>query len=230
MFVLMIDAEQTYFQPGIDHVVTNLQRKYNQTSAVIFGTYQAYLKDAHTRLLLDISRAKKEGFIFSAKIVRGAYMVSERKRAADLGIPDPIQPDLLSTHESYRQCVDSMLTSIGHCELMVASHNEASIQYTIARMGELGIPKRAPAKGVGGVYFGQLLGMSDHVSFPLGQEGYRVFKYIPYGSVDEVVPYLIRRAEENGSVLHGAGVQKQRRMLRAELMRRINPLSFMSKE
>lgn len=105
---LMVDAEQTYFQPGIDHIVMNLQRKYNREYPAIFGTYQAYLKDATQRLQIDIRRARKENFKFAAKIVRGAYMIAERRRAEELGIEDPIQPDLENTHKNYHRCLDIM--------------------------------------------------------------------------------------------------------------------------
>lgn len=99
---------QTYFQPGIDHIVLNLQRKYNRSFPVIFSTYQAYLKDSLSRLETDIRRARKEGFKFAAKLVRGAYMVAERKRANELGITDPVQPDLKHTHTNYHSCLDLM--------------------------------------------------------------------------------------------------------------------------
>jgi proline dehydrogenase len=213
---LMIDAEQTYFQPGIDHVVMNLQRKYNKNFPVIFSTYQAYLKDAHHRLSIDLQRARNENFKFAAKIVRGAYMVAERRRAKELGIADPIHENIQATHACYHSCLDLMFKNIDMCEVMIASHNQNSIEYATHKMKELNIPAKD-----GGVYFGQLLGMSDHVSLTLGQNGYNAFKYVPFGPIDQVVPYLIRRLEENSAILKGVGVDKERKMLRQEFFRRL---------
>jgi proline dehydrogenase len=216
---LMVDAEQTYFQPGIDHVVMNLQRKFNREFPVIFSTYQAYLKDAEARLRIDIQRARNENFKFAAKIVRGAYMIAERRRAKELGIEDPINPNIETTHKMYHRCLDLMFKNIDMCEVMIASHNQKSIEYATQKMQELNIPRRD-----GGVYFGQLLGMSDHLSFTLGQSGFNAFKYVPFGEINQVIPYLIRRLEENSAILKGVGVDKEKRMLRQELMRRLNPL------
>jgi proline dehydrogenase len=216
---LMIDAEQTYFQAGIDHLVMNLQRKYNRGDIpIIFGTCQAYLRDAWPRLLTDLERARRENFRFAAKIVRGAYMIAERKRANELNYKDPIHVDLEATHACYHRCIDAMFDNISRSEVMIASHNQKSIEYVISKMNELGIDKKS-----GGVYFGQLLGMADHLSLILGQNGYNVFKYVPYGPVHQVLPYLVRRAEENSAILEGEGVQLEREMLWEELKRRLLP-------
>jgi proline dehydrogenase len=213
---LMVDAEQTYFQPAIDHLVLGLQRKYNKETPLIYNTYQCYLKDAHSRLLVDIERAKREGFLFAAKLVRGAYMVQERKRSHELEIEDPICDDIEHTHQMYHKCVDLMLDNIDIADVMIASHNEKSVQYVEKRMRDVGIP----AKG-GGVFFGQLLGMCDHVSFTLGVMGFSVYKYVPYGKIDEVIPYLLRRAEENSNLLGSA--TKERQLIFRELLRRRLP-------
>lgn len=216
---LMVDAEQSYFQPGIDHVVLNLMRKFNQHEPVVFNTYQAYLKSACRRLTSDLSRSKKENFYFGSKIVRGAYMIAERRQADKQGVPSPVWDTLEDTHASYHACLEVMLEDTKHgSEVMVATHNQESIEYVTRRMDDMLIDARA-----GGVYFGQLLGMADHLSLVLGQAGYNAFKYVPYGPVDEVVPYLIRRAEENSAILHGIGVEKERRMLWQELRRRLRP-------
>ena len=213
---LMIDAEQTYFQPAIDHLVLGLQRKYNRTIPLIYNTYQCYLKDSYSRLVVDIERAKREGFLFAAKTVRGAYMVQERKRAAELQLEDPIQPSIDATHDNYDKCVDYILQHIEIADIMVATHNEQSVRYVESRMRELLIP----AKG-GGVFFGQLLGMCDHVTFTLGVMGFSVFKYVPYGQIQEVIPYLLRRAEENSNLLGSA--TKERKLIARELIRRTVP-------
>lgn len=210
---LMVDAEQTYMQPAIDHLVLNLQRQYNTKEGVIFNTFQCYLKDSEVRISIDMERAKREEFKFACKLVRGAYMVQERKRAKDLSYPDPIHDNIEITHINYNNMVQLLLSNNNMAEFMVASHNEQSVQHTVQLMNMKHIPKNG-----GGVYFGQLLGMSDPVSFTLGHFGYQVYKYVPYGPIKEVLPYLIRRAEENGGLM--AGVEKESTLLYQELKRR----------
>jgi len=219
---LMVDAEQTYFQPAIDHLVLHLQRKYNREFPVIYNTYQSYLKDSYSRIELDLARARKERFFFAAKLVRGAYMVQERKRARDRKYESPIQDTLEDTHANYHKCVDLILENIEYADVMVASHNEKTVKHVIHKMQELGIAVRG-----GGVFFGQLLGMCDHVSFSLGHSGYMVYKYVPYGPVHEVIPYLLRRAEENSNMLGNAG--KEIKLLKKELLRRRLPFLISEK-
>lgn len=216
---LMVDAEQTYFQPAIDHITLQLQRKYNKNFPTIYNTYQCYLKDSGERIQIDMERAQREGFKFAAKLVRGAYMVQERRRSQELGYPDPIRNNLSSTHDNYHQCLELVLRNIHRCEIMIASHNENTVRFATSKMTELGIASRG-----GGVYFGQLLGMCDHVSFGLGHLGYSVFKYVPYGPVKYVIPYLLRRAEENSDIM--GGVSKERKLLWNELMRRRVPILY----
>ncbi|XP_019620711.1 PREDICTED: proline dehydrogenase 1, mitochondrial-like [Branchiostoma belcheri] len=219
---LMVDAEQTYFQPAIARLTVEMMRKFNRTRPVIFNTYQCYLKDAYNNLYADMDLARKEGWHFGCKLVRGAYMEQERKRAEAVGYEDPINPDYEATNRMYHKCLDHMLTRIdkyGDINVMVASHNEDTVKHTVQRMRELNI---SPADQT--VYFGQLLGMCDQVSFPLGQAGYPVFKYVPYGPVEEVLPYLSRRAQENSAILKGA--YKERSLLWTELTRRLSHLEF----
>lgn len=212
---LMVDAEQTYMQPAIDHLTLNLQRKYNRDgSDVIYNTFQCYLKMSSDRIDIDLMRARREKFRFAAKLVRGAYMVQERKRARDKGYTDPIHNTIEDTHINYDAQVSKLLSHNHLASFMVASHNEKSVVKTVQQMQEIGISRAA-----GGVYFGQLLGMCDHVSYTLGTNGYKVFKYVPYGPIRKVLPYLIRRAQENSSLLSGA--QLEMRMLRTEIKRRI---------
>ncbi|KDO29951.1 hypothetical protein SPRG_05141 [Saprolegnia parasitica CBS 223.65] len=213
---LMIDAEQTYMQPAIDHITLNLQRRYNTNGRdTIFNTFQCYLKSASDRVLIDLERANREGFKFACKLVRGAYMVQERKRAKDLGYEDPIQPSIEATHANYNALVELLLVHNHRTSFMVASHNEESVKKTVANMEALNIPREN-----GGVYFGQLLGMCDHISYTLGAEKYQVFKYVPYGPVKEVLPYLIRRAQENSTMMKG-GSAKELDLLTKELKRRV---------
>jgi len=217
---LMIDAEHTYFQPAIDNIAQQLSTKYNRgTFPIIFNTYQMYLKDANHRLHIDFERAQRSNTHFAAKLVRGAYMVLERAHAIETNQPDPILPTLAATHQNYNTTIKEMLGYIAggkKVEIMIASHNQQSIELTLEEMRSRGL---APSANV---YFGQLLGMADHLTFHLGAAGYKAYKYVPYGKVNEVMPYLIRRAQENADVLGAA--RAELRMIGAELKRRLNPM------
>lgn len=213
---LMVDAEQTYLQPAISRLTLDMQKIYNTDTPVIFNTYQCYLKEAFDSVSMDVALSCREGWHFAAKLVRGAYMYQERERAEELGYEDPINPDYESTNWMYHKCLDFVLDEIalnGNANVMVASHNEDTVKHTLRRMNELGLTPRENK-----VYFGQLLGMCDQISFPLGQAGFPVYKYVPYGPVDEVMPYLSRRAQENRGFMQGA--QKERTLLWKELRRR----------
>lgn len=214
---LMVDAEQTYFQPAINRLTLQMQRKCNTEKPLIFNTYQCYLRDAYNNITMDVELARREGWCFGAKLVRGAYMAQERARAAEIGYEDPINPTYEATNTMYHRCLDYVLEELKHnakAKVMVASHNEDTVRFTLRRMEELGL---YPADHQ--VYFGQLLGMCDQISFPLGQAGFPVYKYVPYGPVMEVLPYLSRRALENSSIMKGA--QQERQLLWQELKRRL---------
>ncbi|KAG9339592.1 hypothetical protein JZ751_023483 [Albula glossodonta] len=272
---LMVDAEQTYFQPAISRLTLEMQRIFNREKPIIFNTYQCYLKlrelthfrrsgpydfcvfpfglcnvpvpmqEAYDNVSLDVELSRREGWYFGAKLVRGAYMHQERTRAEEIGYEDPINPDYESTNRMYHKCLDYVLEEIEHnrkANVMVASHNEDTKK----------------------VYFGQLLGMCDQISFPLaysflclwvcpvsigsngvgsshskntsavgplskalnptllpgriGQAGFPVYKYVPYGPVNEVIPYLSRRAQENRGFMKGS--KRERVLLWEELKRR----------
>ena len=160
-----------------------------------------------------MARARKHGYRFAFKAVRGAYMVQEEKRAAERGYPNPIHDDIMATHENYDRVVREALENHDMTSLMIASHNVDSIRKAAEEMARLGIDSKE-----GEVFFGQLLGMCDQVTLGLGRRGYRVYKYLPYGPIDEVVPYLIRRAEENSDVM--GSVSRDKAVLYAELRRR----------
>jgi len=221
---VMVDAEQSYFQPAIHRLTIEMMRTYNTDKAIVFNTYQCYLKKAHKTITLDLEQAKRQNFYFGAKLVRGAYMEQERARAGLLGYKDPINEDFPATSAMYHKVLDECLTRIHGLKLsgedpqrigiMVASHNEDTIRYGVSRMAELGLD---PQERV--LCFAQLLGMCDQITFPLGQSGYSVYKYVPYGPVNEVLPYLSRRAQENGQLL--GKVEKERGLLRQELFARI---------
>uniref|UniRef100_A0A8C7DW11 Proline dehydrogenase n=1 Tax=Naja naja TaxID=35670 RepID=A0A8C7DW11_NAJNA len=215
---VLVDAEYTYINPALTLVTIAMMATWNTQKPWISNTYQAYLKDTLERLKQDVALAERLGVCFGVKLVRGAYLNKERKLAKEKGYPDPVQPSWEATNESYRRCLDFGLDQVSQVkerfEMIVATHNEASVTHAVQRMSQMGINKNA-----GPISFGQLLGMCDQVSLALGQAGYAIYKSIPYGSVEEVIPYLIRRAHENQSVL--LGIRKERDLLRLELWRRI---------
>ncbi|XP_070496107.1 proline dehydrogenase 1, mitochondrial [Chironomus tepperi] len=222
---IMIDAEQTYFQPAISRITLEMMRKYNSKKAIVFNTYQCYLKEAYQEVVTDLEQASRQNFYFGAKLVRGAYMDQERARASALGYEDPINPNYEATTDMYHKTLTECLRRIKHLKnagadpkkiaIMVASHNEDTVRYAIDKMKEIGI---SPEDKV--ICFGQLLGMCDYITMPLGQAGYSAYKYIPYGPVKEVLPYLSRRAQENKGVLKK--ILKEKRLLKTEIFRRLS--------
>jgi proline dehydrogenase len=214
---LMIDAEHSYFQPAIDNITTELAKKYNKKDKipVVFNTYQMYLKDSQQRLLTDMERAKTGDYKFAAKLVRGAYMVLEHEYAKENNIEDPIHNTIEDTHNNYNRGIEEAIKKMSRgedIEIMVATHNQQSIEYTLQSMLKHNL------KPSSNVYFGQLLGMSDYLTFALGNNGYKAYKYVPYGKIQEVMPYLIRRAQENADALSGA--KKEIKLIDSELHRR----------
>ncbi len=192
---IFIDAEETWIQNAIDDLVIDMMKKYNKEKAVVFNTIQLYRWDrlAYFKNLKDI--ADKENFFIGMKLVRGAYIEKERERAAEKGYKDPMQPNKESTDKDFNAALKFCVENINKIAFCCGSHNENSTQILIDLMQEHQI-----ALDDQRVYFAQLLGMSDHISMNLAQKGYNVTKYVPYGPVKDVIPYLIRRAEENTSI------------------------------
>ncbi|KAM3860054.1 hydroxyproline dehydrogenase [Diretmus argenteus] len=216
---VLVDAEYTYMNPALSLITMAMMKKFNQDGAWIWNTYQCYLKESRSLLLDAVRLSNRESFCLGVKLVRGAYMDKERKMAEREGRPVPIHESWEDTNDSYNGCLDVLLELISQNpqrrhRIIVATHNEESVRRAATRMAELGIDKHG-----GSVCFGQLLGMCDHVSLTLAQEGYAVYKSVPYGSVDNTLPYLVRRAQENRTVLQG--IRKERDLLRLELRRRI---------
>ncbi len=210
---LLIDAEQSRYQPAIDNLVIDLQKTYNgkekTNTPIVFNTYQAYLIDSIQRVEIDLERSIRFNYHFGAKLVRGAYMITERSRAKELNQPSPIHPTIIDTHNCYNYMVELLLKkkvqdpNLQSLQIMCATHNEESIQKALELMDELGLHDSKSFSNPE-VHFAQLYGMSDNLTFPLGQYNYSAYKYVPYGKIDEVMPYLLRRAQENSDVFGNA--------------------------
>jgi len=220
---VMFDAEHSYFQPAIHNIVLDLQREYNTgSSARVYNTFQMYLNSSERELERSILLSEREGWHFACKLVRGAYMVLERQRAVDMNYDSPIHETLEDTHNCYDNGVETVLgrkdvlDGTSKANLLIASHNEESIHKAISSMKNRNIDRKT-----GGVAFGQLLGMADFISFSLGNAGFQAYKYLPYGPFYEVLPYLVRRAQENSGLLSGGA--KERKLMASELMRRVKP-------
>ncbi len=210
---IMIDAEDSWYQEFIDRVVMDMMETFNKERPIVFNTYQMYRKDRLERLKSDHARAKAGGFFMGAKFVRGAYMEKERERAAEMGYPDPIQPDKPATDRDYNLALKYTLDHINDFAVFNGTHNEESSRYMAELMDTYKIPRDDNR-----CWFSQLYGMSDHISFNLAKEGYNVAKYVPYGPVRFVLPYLMRRAEENTSVKGQTG--RELSLLKTEIQRR----------
>ncbi|MEH6704475.1 MAG: proline dehydrogenase family protein [Galbibacter orientalis] len=192
---LLIDAEESWMQTAADVIVEEMMRIYNKERAVVYNTLQLYRWDRLDYLKELHKRAKKEGFIIGMKFVRGAYMEKEHDRAEEKGYSTPICASKKITDDNFNEAVLYMMDNLDSMVLFLGTHNEESTLLVLSIMEEKGI-----AKNDDRVWFGQLYGMSDHISYNLANREYNVAKYLPFGPVRDVMPYLIRRAEENTSV------------------------------
>ena len=192
---LLIDAEESWMQDPVDDLVEGMMRKYNKEKAIVFNTLQMYRWDRMDYLESLHSRAKAEGYKIGIKAVRGAYMEKENLRAEEKGYKSPICPNKEATDENFNACVEYVLEHLDAISFFAGTHNEESSYHLMDLIAKKGIAINDER-----IWFGQLYGMSDHISFNLAAQGYNVAKYLPFGPVRDVMPYLIRRAEENTSV------------------------------
>jgi proline dehydrogenase len=197
---VFIDAEESWIQDVIDRICESMMEKYNKQKAIVFNTLQMYRHDRIDFLNKAILKSKEKGFHYGIKLVRGAYMEKERDRAEKLNYPSPIQKDKIHTDEDYNKALEIIIQNIETLALCAGTHNENSSQLLANLIDQKGINKDDKR-----IYFAQLLGMSDHISYNLSASKYNVAKYVPYGPVNEVLPYLLRRADENTSVAGQTG-------------------------
>ena len=210
---LLIDGEESWMQDAADDLVTNMMRKYNKKKAIVFNTLQLYRWDRLDYLKKLHEQAKADGFYIGMKIVRGAYMEKENNRAEEMGYTTPICESKEATDNNYDETMEYMMDNLNIMSIFAGTHNESSSYKLIEMMQARGISKNDER-----IWFGQLYGMSDNISYNLAEYGYNVAKYLPFGPVRDVMPYLIRRAEENTSV--AGQTSRELNMLKTERQRR----------
>ncbi len=207
------DAEESWIQEAIDVLAERFMEKYNKKKAIVLTTLQMYRWDRLDYLTALIKRAREDSFFIGIKLVRGAYMEKENAHAAQIGSISPIHLLKEETDRDFDKAIDICLENIDIITLCAGTHNESSTMHVIRKMQELSIAPEHPH-----VFFSQLYGMSDHITYNLANAGYNVTKYLPYGPIKSVIPYLIRRAEENTSIAGQMG--RELRMLVEEKKRR----------
>ena len=210
---IFIDAEETWIQDFIDELAEDLMERYNKEKPLIHTTVQLYRWDRLEYLRGLIEKSKAKGYILGVKLVRGAYLEKETDRAEEMDYKNPMQPNKAATDRDYDAALTLCIENIDHVAVCAGTHNEASSRHLANLLAERNIPASHPY-----VYFAQLLGMSDNISFNLAHAGYNVAKYLPYGPVKAVLPYLIRRAEENTAVAGQAS--RETELLSREVRRR----------
>ncbi len=210
---IFIDAEESWIQKAIDNLAEECMQTFNKNHCIVLNTYQLYRTDRLHFLKDSLQKAKENNYYLGAKLVRGAYMEKERERATKKGYPSPIHPDKPSTDKAYDDALTFCVENIDKITVCAGTHNEKSSQHLVNLIEKHGLKKDDHR-----IYFSQLLGMSDHISFNLAKEGYNVVKYVPYGPVKNVLPYLIRRAQENTSVKGQTG--RELSLITQEIKRR----------
>jgi len=210
---VLVDAEESWIQDPIDRLTMEMMEMFNKEKTVVYNTIQLYRNDRLHFLNLSYRISRQMNFILAVKLVRGAYMEKERARASEKGVRSPIHIDKQSTDQDYNAAVAFCIENIENIACIVASHNEASCLLAVDLMEKKGLPLHHPH-----LHFSQLYGMSDHISFNLAKAGFSVSKYLPFGPLEEVVPYLMRRARENSSVSGQTG--RELTLIKKELKRR----------
>ncbi len=210
---ILVDAEESWIQDPVDRLTMEMMQEFNHEKAIVYNTIQLYRHDRIDFLRLSHRIAREQEFISGVKLVRGAYMEKERSRAASKGYKSPIQPDKESTDRDFNEAVKFCIDNIDNVATIIASHNEASNLLGVELMEKKGLPLNHPH-----VHFSQLYGMSDHITFNLAKAGCSVSKYLPFGPIGDVIPYLMRRAQENSSVSGQTG--RELSLIRKELKRR----------
>ncbi|MEX0635734.1 MAG: proline dehydrogenase family protein, partial [Ferruginibacter sp.] len=210
---VLVDAEETWIQDPVDAITTLMMDRFNKTKAVVYNTIQLYRHDRLAFLKESKDAAAERNFILGVKIVRGAYMEKERRRAEEMGYPSPIQPSKVASDKDYNEAVQFCIEQLSNIAVIIASHNEQSNLLATNLLDQHQIPHNHP-----GVHFSQLYGMSDNITFNLAKSGFGVSKYLPFGPIKDVVPYLMRRAQENSSVAGQTG--RELGLIEKELQRR----------
>jgi proline dehydrogenase len=210
---ILVDAEETWIQDPIDELAYEMMKRFNQQRAIVFNTFQMYRRDMAARLREAYQETVKNNCYLGVKLVRGAYMEREAARAEKMGYENPIHSTKEDTDKAFNKGLTFCLDNKQRITLMCGSHNDYSNKFLTVLMEKHGLRPNDPR-----VWFAQLLGMSDHISFNLSRAGYNVAKYVPYGPVSAVMPYLIRRAQENTSVAGQSSRELQ--LIRKELRRR----------
>ncbi len=210
---IFFDAEESWIQDAIDGVVNDMMEKYNKQSVIVYNTFQMYRHDRLEYLMSSHDVALEKGYMLGAKLVRGAYMEKERKRAEEKKYESPIQKDKISTDNDYNSALQYCIKNYETISSCNATHNEFSNYFQAELINELNIPNNHPH-----INFCQLYGMSDHITFNLSKGGFNAAKYVPYGAVSDVIPYLIRRANENSSV--SGEMSRELKLVKQELKRR----------
>jgi proline dehydrogenase len=210
---VLVDAEETWIQDPVDVLTMQMMDEFNKDKVVVYNTVQLYRHDRLSFLNDSVEAAKQRGFVLGVKLVRGAYMEKERARAAANGYASPIQKDKDSTDKDYNAGIKICVDNIDKVAFIVASHNEDSNLLAAQLLEEKGLSHRHPH-----VHFSQLYGMSDNITFNLAKAGYSVSKYLPFGPIRDVIPYLMRRAQENSSVAGQTG--RELGLIKKELARR----------
>ena len=210
---LFVDAEESWIQDTIDALAYEMMARYNQKGAVVYNTYQLYRRDSYDNLVKATETAREMGYCLGAKLVRGAYMERERQRAHEMEYCEPVYATKEETDHDFNRAIDYCLENRYVVSICLGTHNEYSSLYLAKEMRCRGVAANDPH-----FWFAQLLGMSDNISYNLAKAGYNVAKYVPYGPVEAVMPYLFRRAEENTSVAGQAS--REFTLIKRELERR----------